>query len=248
MAERHEFDKLLSEAPMAQEADTVTVVGSLARTKEPGHFVLSTPDGRSVTLDVDAVKSAKAIAGAVGQTLVELTLDAKRVPEHFTPRHPAHHFTTLAEQPPVGLPKSPAIDQTVAYIDAYIGPYGGTAGGIVNKVIYDTWTVPQGIAPEQMMAMRLGQEQMMATVGLGTRTYLTGQVWTTDHRLPNPVEKPTNDAVAPFAAAMPHQADPATIRALSHFGVTTYFSVVPFLDTANDHPGAVLKVQYDPAQ
>ena len=79
-----DFQKLLSEAPMAPASETVTVVGALARSADAAHFNLTLPNGRSVTLDVDAVKSAKAIAGAVGQTLVQIELDAKRVPESVT--------------------------------------------------------------------------------------------------------------------------------------------------------------------
>jgi len=80
-----DFQKLLSEAPMAPSADTVTVVGVLARTADAARFMLTLPDGRSVTLDVDAVKSAKPIAGAIGQTVVQLELDPKHVPENLRP-------------------------------------------------------------------------------------------------------------------------------------------------------------------
>lgn len=76
-----EFQKLLSEAPAAPKADTITVVGALARTPETGHFVLILLDGRSEMLDVAAVKSAKKVAGAIGQSLVEMELDANLVPE-----------------------------------------------------------------------------------------------------------------------------------------------------------------------
>jgi hypothetical protein len=79
--EESEFQKLLSEAPAAPSSDTVTVTGALSRTADSAHFVLTLPDGRSVTLEVAAVKSAKRIAGAIGQVLVELELDAKRLPE-----------------------------------------------------------------------------------------------------------------------------------------------------------------------
>jgi hypothetical protein len=79
-----EFEKLLHEAPMAPDADTVTVIGALTRTADAARFNLTLADGRSVTLDVDAVKSAKAIAGAIGQSLVQVTLDATRVPEILT--------------------------------------------------------------------------------------------------------------------------------------------------------------------
>lgn len=68
--EEHDFATLLHDAPMAPDADTVTVVGTLARTHDAAHFMLTLPDGRSVTLEVNAVKSAKTIAGAIGQSVV----------------------------------------------------------------------------------------------------------------------------------------------------------------------------------
>jgi hypothetical protein len=107
-----DFRKLLSEAPMAPDADTVTVVGILARTPDAARFVLTLPDGRSVALDVDAVKSAKAIAGAIGQSVVQLELDLKRIPENLM-------------QP---LKSGP--DWTVAFIDhPQLGPWGNPGGG-----------------------------------------------------------------------------------------------------------------------
>src|SRR5580704_16146955 len=78
-----EFEKLLHDAPMAPDADTISVVGTLTRTHDAARFNLTLADGRSITLDVDAVKSAKPIAGAIGQSLVQLTLDAARVPENL---------------------------------------------------------------------------------------------------------------------------------------------------------------------
>jgi hypothetical protein len=79
--EDSEFQKLLSEAPMAPSSDTLTVVGALSRSADPTRFVLTLPNGQSETVEVAAVKSARKIAGAIGQSLVELELDAKRVPE-----------------------------------------------------------------------------------------------------------------------------------------------------------------------
>ena len=90
-----DFQRLLSEAPAAPDVDTVTVVGILARTADATHFVLTLPSGRSETLDVDAVKSAKKVAGVIGQSLVELELDAKRIPESLL------GFKSRADQPNV---------------------------------------------------------------------------------------------------------------------------------------------------
>jgi hypothetical protein len=79
--EESEFQKLLSEAPAAPSADSVTVTGALSRTADPSRFVLTLPNGQSATVEVAAVKSSKRIAGAIGQVLVELELDAKKMPE-----------------------------------------------------------------------------------------------------------------------------------------------------------------------
>jgi hypothetical protein len=59
MTQETEFATLLRDAPMAPDADTVTLVGALERNADAKQFGLRLPDGRSVTLDVDAVKSAK---------------------------------------------------------------------------------------------------------------------------------------------------------------------------------------------
>ena len=79
--EQNEFRKLLSEAPAAPDADTVTVVGTLARTTDAERFLLTLSNGRTETLNVAAVISSRRIAGVVGQALVELVLDANQVPE-----------------------------------------------------------------------------------------------------------------------------------------------------------------------
>jgi hypothetical protein len=73
-----EFAKLLRDAPMA--SDTITVTGILARTHDPEHFILTLPDGRSVTLPVRTVKSARALAGAIGQQVVQLEMARKDLP------------------------------------------------------------------------------------------------------------------------------------------------------------------------
>jgi hypothetical protein len=74
------FDQLLSRAPAAPNADIVTVVGALARSTQEGKFVLTVPDGRSLTFDVAAVKQYRVVAESLGQLLVELDLDAKEIP------------------------------------------------------------------------------------------------------------------------------------------------------------------------
>jgi hypothetical protein len=78
-----DFAELLQAAPLVADPDTVSLVGILARSSNPAHFVLTLADGHSVTLEVDAVKSAKALAGAIGQSIVQLEIDAKRLPDYL---------------------------------------------------------------------------------------------------------------------------------------------------------------------
>jgi hypothetical protein len=51
------FQELLIGAPLAAKADTMTVIGVLARAPETENFVLTLADGSSVTLGTNAVKS-----------------------------------------------------------------------------------------------------------------------------------------------------------------------------------------------
>jgi hypothetical protein len=173
--EEHDFATLLRDAPMASDADTVTVVGTLARTHDAGHFMLTLPDGRSVTLEINAVKSAKAIAGAIGQSVVQLELDAKRIPENVATRLFGN------KSGPDYLPHF-----TVSYIDYSVGLPQGTHGSI---------PAIEAIQPSAPASFA---------------------------------------QAAPFVAAMPHQASPATIEALAFFGGTrTYFNAY---DWTTDHP------------
>lgn len=141
--EEHDFAKLLRDAPMASDADTVTVVGTLARTHDAAHFMLTLPDGRSVTLEVNTVKSAKAIAGAIGQSVVQLELDAKRVPEsvrdfRIGPVHkivwsdhkqPASELNTLIAEHPYGNNTAAENIGVTGGPGAYVYPGGAAVGG-----------------------------------------------------------------------------------------------------------------------
>jgi hypothetical protein len=170
--EESEFQKLLNEAPAAPSTDTVTVMGALSRAADPSRFVLTLPDGRSETLEVAALKSAKKIAGAVGQSLVELELDAKRVPEKIS----ENLNKPLADHAPKTLWYQDT-SQTIAYFDTHqtIAYFDHPNTGLKDIV---------GDAPPPTF---------IETIGAGG------------------VEQP---GLAPFAAAMPRQVDPATRAAL----------------------------------
>lgn len=113
-----DFRRLLNEAAAA-DVDTVTVTGVLGRTADPDRFVLTLPSGRSETLEVDAVKAARKIGDAVGQALVELQLDAKRVPEHLRTPGLAPFVAGLPHQ------ADPAAFAAMAYASArtWYSPY-----------------------------------------------------------------------------------------------------------------------------
>ena len=74
------FEDLLKEAPAAPGAGTMSLVGTLARSSEPGEFVLTLQDGRTVTLEKTAVKGHMVLGTSVGQTIVRIDVDASKVP------------------------------------------------------------------------------------------------------------------------------------------------------------------------
>jgi hypothetical protein len=147
-----EFQKLLSEAPAAPDADTVTAVGLLARTADSARFMLTLPNGRSETLEVGAVKSAKKVAGAIGQSLVELELDAKRVPE--------------------------ALRSVLSGLNSYYPAVGGVGvGTTAHKDIYETISPFVAASPHQAHPAAMAALSLFG----GTRTYISYNDWTSDH-------------------------------------------------------------------
>lgn len=72
------FEELVSEAPETQ--SEINVVGYLGRTSDPKKFVLTLMDGRPLTLDIDAVREHHVLSGAVGQTIVRVSLDPTWLP------------------------------------------------------------------------------------------------------------------------------------------------------------------------
>lgn len=216
--EGNEFQKLLSEAPMVPHADTVTVVGILGRTAEAGRFVLTLPDGQSETLEVAAVKSAKKVAGSIGQSLVEVELDAKRIPAKVREI----------------VNKNPLYDQlqgqTIWYRD-------NTGAADVNTGLTDVHhSLPQ-------VETIVGET---AWTGAGD-VVGTGAAESAGTGAAEAVGATQTFAPMPFAAAMPHQADPATMAALMMYtspfsGTRTYLSL--YVWTGDHH--TYMKVMADP--
>lgn len=73
------FEALVNEAPLATSERTITLVGALGKSKEPGKFVLTLQSGDSLTLDINAVKAHGVLGSSVGQTLVRIDVDADKV-------------------------------------------------------------------------------------------------------------------------------------------------------------------------
>jgi hypothetical protein len=159
-----DFAKLLRDAPMARDADTVTIVGLLERTHDAARFMLRMPDGRSVLLDVDAVKSAKTIAGTIGQSLVQLELDAKRVPESLLANY------KYREDIPI----------TFAASDAHFGT--GVHDPIGSHPAIEAAVDPTaGLTPFVAGPHQASHATIHALASFGNRTYFTAYDWTTDH-------------------------------------------------------------------
>ena len=149
------------------------------------------------------------MAGAIGQSLVELELDAKRVPAKISDI----------------VNKSPFVDlqgQTIWYRD------NTGAADVANTGLADIHhSLPQA-------------ETIAETVGTGAAELAgTGAAEAVGATQPF--------APTPFAAAMPHQADPATMAALMMYtspfsGTRTYWSLNNW--TGDHH--TYMKVMADP--
>ena len=84
MPDEKKFDELLSEAPLAINEGTTSLVGALQRSREPGKFVLVLSSGRNVTLNASDVKEHEVLGSMIGQPLVRVMVDSDKVPEGVT--------------------------------------------------------------------------------------------------------------------------------------------------------------------
>jgi hypothetical protein len=121
--EKKSFSDLLGEAPLATSEKTISLTGVLARSNEPGKFVLTTGDNQSVTLDISAVKEHKVLSGMIGQTVVQIEVDRDKVPAGEAGQG-------------VGRPiKLPTFDQTIAYRDVqYTVPWDPWSTDVLTDV------------------------------------------------------------------------------------------------------------------
>jgi len=74
------FADLVAEAPAAPVEGAVSLVGALAKSSEAGKFVLTLQDGRSVTIETSAVKGHTVLGSSLGRTIVQVEVEAEKVP------------------------------------------------------------------------------------------------------------------------------------------------------------------------
>jgi hypothetical protein len=194
--ESKSFSDLLSEAPLASAEDTVSLVGSLARSSQPGKFVLVLGPGNSVTLDVDAVKGHQVIGGGVGQLLVQVDIDRAKIPET------AQEAAKSAPNPFTGVH-----DVKHPILDKY------------------PWEEPVKTSPEYDLGYlpregAAGGEIRTGVTGVTGVYDLKQPFWDIKHPILDkpPWEEPvrTNPEydLRPFALATPQQAPPAALSAM----------------------------------
>ena len=75
------FEELVKEAPEAPAASNVSFVGTLAKSHEPGKFVLTLQEGNAVSFSIADVKSHTVLGSSVGQTIVRIEIEAAKAAE-----------------------------------------------------------------------------------------------------------------------------------------------------------------------
>ena len=107
--EQNSFQDLVAKAPPAPSDAPVSLVGTLARSKDEGKFVLILADGGSITLNTSDVKSHTVLGNSLGLNLVQVEVEADVVRDL--------NFSGVRLGPqkiPGGDPhKSPIIDTTL---------------------------------------------------------------------------------------------------------------------------------------
>jgi hypothetical protein len=166
VADKKSFKALLEEAPIA--TDTVSLVGTVSRSHEPDKFVIILGDGRSVTLETDAVKDYTVMGGAIGQLVVKIEIDSTRVPRD------AQSISTEFKRPTLETiywydhPKNPISDThpgqfpdvTIPQADVAgpvpVGPGGDPWGGFGAGQLYAPFALatPHQVADAQIAAIQ----------------------------------------------------------------------------------------------
>jgi hypothetical protein len=147
MSEKKSFSELLEEAPLASAEKTVCITGVLARSNDPGKFVLTTGDNQTITLDVDAVKEHRILSGMVGQLVVQVEVDKDRVPKM------AHAHEEIRTNPFYDQHRTAPIADTSPRVDQYIYKNINENNGTIQENVIDPGNfgvdpaLGQGFAP-----------------------------------------------------------------------------------------------------
>ena len=130
--EKKSFSEFVNQAP-AQD-DTVSLVGAIGRSSQPGKFVLNMGPGNVLTLDVDAVKNYQVLGGGVGQSLVQIDVARESVPASalvtqsiYTP--PIVDYATVYYFDHNPFPKAwydpkPLLDPGPTFVEGIDNPFG----------------------------------------------------------------------------------------------------------------------------
>jgi hypothetical protein len=191
MSEDKSFAELVAEAPKAANADHVTLVGTLGKSDDPRKFEIILSDGSAHTLDVAAVKKHTVLGHSVGRTIVQIEIGRDSAPasaersnqltkpvasdgtgflDHSIPSYDYKfvHTDALSDPHPTILENT--LSQNFAVDPA---PEHGLSTFVGNGAPFSLATAHQ-IAQQQVEALN-------AAALSGTRTYLTGYLWTADH-------------------------------------------------------------------
>jgi hypothetical protein len=161
--EQNSFQDLVAKAPPAPSEGPVSLVGTLARSKDDAKFVLILSDGRSVTLNTADVKSHTVLGNSLGLNLVQVEVDADVVRDlNFSGVRPGSqkipggdvHKSLIADKMWQDRPLKPEKDpitERVKELAEYIDPYGNPVypgyGNQVNPG--QTGIAPFGLATPQ---------------------------------------------------------------------------------------------------
>jgi hypothetical protein len=74
--DHNSFQDLVAKAPPAPSDAPVSLVGTLAKSKDDGKFVLILADGGSVTMNISDVKSHTVLGNSLGLNLVQVEVEA----------------------------------------------------------------------------------------------------------------------------------------------------------------------------
>ena len=140
------FDDLVKEAPELPAAGTVSLVGTLARSNEAGKFVLTLQNGSTLTLETSAVKGHTVLGTSVGETIVRVDVDAKKLQSNPNPSpwfRPAAFFHTN-----FGADHKNSWEEPVhpTGVTDHFGGYGAlNPGGVSPFALATSQQVPQGL-------------------------------------------------------------------------------------------------------